>query len=164
MKDLRLSVALQGRHTMCMYKDMHVMPVCICMCTSVWVGFSVWACRFAPVQEGEHTGMWVSVGEHAHLFGYIYFHVHLSVCTVCIFPESLNIGAGNLGSRDSQTLLHIRIIWEAVKDPDAGTSLVSKSLSPCTLLRWPGVHKFGSQVQTYTPLIKPRHGGIPHTK
>ena len=39
-----------------------------------------------------------------------------------VVPESLNLGdAGDLGSRDSQTLLHIRVIWETLKRPYAQT-------------------------------------------
>ena len=30
------------------------------------------------------------------------------------------------------------------------------------LLPWPGVHQFGSWVQTYTLLIRPCCGGVPH--
>ena len=30
------------------------------------------------------------------------------------------------------------------------------------LLWWPGVRRFGSGTQTYTPLIKPCCGGVPH--
>ena len=37
-------------------------------------------------------------------------------------------------------------------------------LSSHVLLQWPRVHRFRSQVQTYTPLIKPCCGGIPHIK
>ena len=37
-------------------------------------------------------------------------------------------------------------------------------LSSCTLLQWPGDHRFESWVQTYRPLIKPGCGDIPHIK
>ena len=32
------------------------------------------------------------------------------------------------------------------------------------LLQWPGVLRFGSWVWTYTPVVKPCCGGIPHAK
>ena len=35
-------------------------------------------------------------------------------------------------------------------------------LSSCALLQQPEVCRFGSQVQTYVPLIKPCCGGVPH--
>ena len=37
-------------------------------------------------------------------------------------------------------------------------------LSSHALLQQPGVNWFGSWAQTYTPLIKPCCGGVPHTK
>ena len=37
-------------------------------------------------------------------------------------------------------------------------------LSSCALLWWPRVRGFKSQVWTYTLLIKPCFGGVPHTK
>ena len=41
---------------------------------------------------------------------------------------------------------------------------MAQRLSSSTLLWWPGVCRFRSQVQTYIPLIKPCWGGIPHTE
>ena len=45
-----------------------------------------------------------------------------------------------------------------------GASLVACWLSLCTLLQWPGVCGFASQMWTYTLLIKPCCGSVPHTK
>ena len=42
--------------------------------------------------------------------------------------------------------------------------LLVQQLSSCALFRWPGVHRFGSQVQIYTALVKPCCGGIPLTE
>ena len=37
-------------------------------------------------------------------------------------------------------------------------------LSLHALPQWPGVHRFGSQVRTCRPLVRPCCGGVPHTK
>ena len=42
--------------------------------------------------------------------------------------------------------------------------LVAQRFSSHTLRQWPGVHRFGSRAGTYTLLVKPRCGGVPHTK
>ena len=60
---------------------------------------------YAGRQVSRSMGLW---GGYMLLFGC------LSFC-LSVVLESLNLGdAGDLGSRDSQTLLHIRITWEVL--------------------------------------------------
>ena len=45
-----------------------------------------------------------------------------------------------------------------------GGPSVAKRLSSHAVLQWPEVHRFGSWAQTYTPLIKPCCGSMPHRR
>ena len=52
----------------------------------------------------------------------------------------------------------------SLKLNNQGASLLAQWLSLCALLKQPRVCRFRSQAQTYTPLLKPCCGSVPHTK
>ena len=82
------------------------MPGCASVSAHIGMCTSVWAWRFTPMREDGCLGPWVCGGVYASLWLSVFLSVVL---------ESLNLGdAGDLGSRDSQTLLHIRITWEVL--------------------------------------------------
>ena len=56
------------------------------------------------------------------------------------------------------------IAWAVKNRHKCGASLVAQQLSSHIPLHRPRVHQFGSQVRTYTPLVKPCHGSHTHIK
>ena len=55
--------------------------------------------------------------------------------------------------------------WVELPDKtQLGAGSMAKWLSLCAPIQQPRVHQFGSWAQTYTPLIKPCCGSVPHRR